>query len=369
MGMKGKLLIGTAVATYLAVVGCVVWPGGSASRPQGYDSYPSRAPQVKLEGLPLRGIAMQVQSPQNLDDYLKGVDQIAATGADTVEFVVSARMEHGRSSRIFIDQRSSPSRAQLEQLIDRAKQNKLRIMLMPIVLLEAPRGNEWRGTISPESEAGSAWDTWFESYQNMLRYYAEIAEKGKVELFVVGSELVSTEAHAAEWGRTIGMVRTVYHGMLTYSSNWDHYESIPFWEQLDIIGMNSYWKLGGKNAQVDEIVGRWRDIQKDLMAFSNRKNKPILLTEVGWCSMGNAPYEPWDYTKAEEPLDLDVQKRLYQGFFQSWYGNPNMAGFMIWEWEPFSDGGPQNRSYTPKAKPAEKVLRDYLEKGPWEVKY
>src|SRR4051794_6315627 len=176
MGMKGKLLIGTAVATYLAVVGCVVWPGGpAATRPAGIDAFPSHAPQAKLEGLPLRGIAMQIQDPRNLDDYLKGVDQIAATGADTVELVVSGRMEHGRSSRIFIDQRSSPSRAQLEQLIDRAKQNKLRIMLMPIVLLEAPRGNEWRGTISPENEAGSAWDAWFESYQNMLRYYAEIA--------------------------------------------------------------------------------------------------------------------------------------------------------------------------------------------------
>ena len=54
------------------------------------------APTAKLEGLPLRGVAMQIASPQNTDEYLKAIDQIAATGADTVEFVVSARMEHGR---------------------------------------------------------------------------------------------------------------------------------------------------------------------------------------------------------------------------------------------------------------------------------
>ena len=43
------------------------------------------------------------------------------------------------------------------------------------------------------------------------------------------------------------------------------------------------------------------------------------------------------------------------------YGNePNI--------EPFAPGGPTNRSYTPKGKPAEKVLKDWLAKGPWEVK-
>ena len=105
------------------------------------------------------------------------------------------------------------------------------------------------------------------------------------------------------------------------------------------------------------------------MAFSNRKGKPILLVEVGWCSMANAAHEPWDYTKSEVKLDLELQRKLYEGFFRSWYGNPNMAGFMVWEWEPFNPGGPENRSYTPKGKPAERVLREWLDKGPWEMKY
>jgi hypothetical protein len=370
--MKGRILIGVALATYLAVVGCVVWPSGSAAvrTGDGQESADAHLPRAKLEGLPLRGVAVQLQDVHQMEPYLKALDEIAAVGADTVEFVVSARMENAGNSRIFIDQRYCPSPAQLKELIARAKQDKLRVMLMPIVLLEAPRGNEWRGTIKPEIEGRSAWDEWFDSYRDLQRHFATIAQETGVDLYVVGSELVSTESHSAEWTKTIRMVRSIYHGMLTYSSNWDHYIDIPFWDQLDIIGMNSYWEMAkkGSPASVEEVVGRWREIQKDLMAFSNRKGKPILLVEVGWCSMANATYEPWDYTKLDVPLDLDLQRRLYEAFFRAWYGNPNFAGFMIWEWEPFAPGGPTNRSYTPKGKPAEKVLRDWLAKGPWEVK-
>ena len=58
-----------------------------------------------------------------------------------------------------------------------------------------------------------------------------------------------------------------YHGLLTYSANWDHYQNIPFWDHLDIISTNSYYKLGeNKDVTVEEIVRRWHAIQKDLLA-------------------------------------------------------------------------------------------------------
>jgi len=60
-------------------------------------------------------------------------------------------------------------------------------------------------------------------------------------------------------------------------------------------------------------------------------------------------------------VDLQIQKKLYQGLFESWYGNPNLGGFMIWEWPP-DQGGPENRGYIPKGKPAEKVLREWMAK-------
>ena len=92
----------------------------------------------------------------------------------------------------------SPTPEKLVELIQYAKSKKLRVVLMPIVLLEHPSGNEWRGTIKPES-----WDDWSDSYREMIHHYETVAEAGHVEVFLVGSELVSTERYREEWPRTI----------------------------------------------------------------------------------------------------------------------------------------------------------------------
>lgn len=374
--MMGRGVIFVALATYLAVVGCVVWPGSSAVRGTNdapdaeggaeagslsipVTPRPSLADRPKLTGLPYRGVAMQLQRIDLIDEYKKGIDEIAALGADTVSIVVDSRQENGSSARIFIDLRKTPTPAQLGEVIRHAKSRKLRVVLMPIVLLDNPRGKEWRGTIRPES-----WDEWFRSYREMIVHYAWIAEANGVDLLVVGSELVSTESKAAEWDKTIRAVRQKYKGQLTYSANWDHYSRIPFWNQLDLIGMNSYYKLGNDHTvSVEEIERRWRDIQKDLLAFQRRMNKPLLLLEAGWCSLRNAAHEPWDYTKLGEPIDLQLQRKLYEGFFRAWHGQPSLGGFIIWEWPP-GEGGRNDKGYTPENKPAQEVMREWFAK-PW----
>jgi glycosyl hydrolase family 113 len=162
-------------------------------------------------------------------------------------------------------------------------------------------------------------------------------------------------------------VRKAYKGQITYSSNWDNYTQVPFWNQLDLISMNSYWKLGrDKNASVGEIMDNWRQIQKDVLAFTQKQGKPLMFSEVGWCSLENAASEPWDYTRTDLSVDTALQKRLYEGFFRAWYGNPALGGFMIWNWEP-GDGGPSDKGYTPENKPAEKVLREWMGKS-WDGK-
>jgi hypothetical protein len=364
-GLKGYLLFGGAAALYLTAVGCVIWPDKASSKPGGDIDAPAQvvAGRPNLEGLPYRGASLQIQDVAKIEDYKKSIDSIAADGFDTVELVVSARQENGTSARIFLDLRLTPTGDQLAALIQHAKEKKLRVVLMPIVLLEAPRGNEWRGTIKPE-----VWEEWFDSYREMEDHYAAIAEDNHVDLLVVGSELVSTETHESEWEKTIAAIRERFHGKLTYSSNWDHYTSVGFWNKLDLIGMNSYWKLGEDHkVPIKEIEERWRGIQKDVLAFSNKQGKPIILLEVGWCSLANAANEPWDYTKTDEALDLEVQRKLYEGFFRSWWGNPNLGGFMIWEWA-LGEVQPDNKGYSPQSKPAEKVLEAWLAKGPWEVK-
>src|SRR3989440_1756927 len=232
---RGGLI--AALLVYLGIsVGCVFFaPGDSKTdiaqrtvRVQHVGAHPTR-----VAGLPFRGVAMQLQRVDFMEgEYQKSIDEIVDVGADTVLFVVDSRMENGSSSRIYLDMRFTPNPEALGGLIDYAKSKNLRVVLMPIVLLDNPRGNEWRGTIKPED-----WNDWWQSYRGVLYHYSWIAEKHKVDVLVVGSELVSTETKLEEWRQTIAEVRKTFKGMITYSANWDHYKEIPFWTDLDLIAM------------------------------------------------------------------------------------------------------------------------------------
>lgn len=377
--MIGRSVIVCALLAYALVLGCVIWKPAAApaARENAANPEPGNAGAPALsasrEGLPYICVGMQIQRLDWIDKYKKSLDEIADLGADTVKFVVDTRQENGASARIYLDLRMTPTVEQLTDLIKYAKSKKLRVILMPIVLLDRPRGGEWRGKIAPTTDNGG-WEEWFDSYRDMVSHFAYIAQANGVDVFVIGSELVSTEDKTDQWVRTIRAVRKIYKGRLTYSSNWDHYTSIHFWDQLDLIGMNSYWKFGKERGfperpSVEQIQERWSQIQKDLLKFVKQENKPLLFLEIGWFSQANVAFEPWDYTKSldEAPLDVELQRRLYEGFFRSWWGNPHLGGFSIWEWTP-GDGGTEDPGYTPENKPAEQVLREWFAKPRWQVK-
>ena len=133
-------------------------------------------------------------------------------------------------------------------------------------------------------------------------------------IFSVGSELISAEPHTAQWDRLIAAVRRVYRGKLTYSANWDHYTSVRFWNQLDYIGMNSYYDLARHNSPpVQNIIARWKPIANRILRFSEALGKPVLITEVGWDNLQNTLRKPWDYVGAGR-IDPQVQLKAYQAF-------------------------------------------------------
>ncbi len=364
--LAARIAAACGIALYAAVAGCVLWSGrataGAGANGSAEEPAQSVGPRVDAgDLLPIRAVGMQIQRTDWIERYKQSMDEIAALGADTVKIVVDARQEDGASNKIYVDLRMTPTSDQLGELFRHADSLRLKVIFMPIVLIDDPKGNEWRGTIQPQS-----WEKWFDSYRDMLRHFLWVADSNGVDVFVIGSELLSSERQADEWAETIALVRQDFGGLITYSSNWDHYENIPFWDQLDLIGMNSYWTLGPDgDASVETIAGNWRDIQADLRPFVESKGKPLIFLEVGWCSLDNAAKEPWDYTK-QVPVNLELQKRLWQGFWQTWYGVDWLGGMSVWEWPP-GDGGPDDRGYTPENKPAEDVIREWFAKEPWEV--
>ncbi|MEL7240398.1 MAG: hypothetical protein AAGK78_16190, partial [Planctomycetota bacterium] len=333
-----------ALSTYAALAGCVVMHSSRQASPEPVSPSMS-SPMLSAKPaaqetaaddaftLPIRAVGMQLQRTDWIDKYKESIDEVADLGADAVKIVVDARQEDGTSNRIYLDLRMTPTPDQLSEVIAHAKSRGLRVILMPIVLLDDPKGGEWRGTLRPES-----WDDWFDSYREILGHFLWIAEGNGVDLFVIGSELLSSEQQRRQWDQTIRFVRERYSGLITYSSNWDHYHNVPFWNRLDLIGMNSYWTLGKDGeATVDEIKSNWADIAAGLEPFVKRQGKPLIFLEIGWTSLDNAASEPWDYTKPL-PTNLALQERLYTAFFETWHGKSWLGGFSVWEWPP-GDGG------------------------------
>lgn len=316
-------------------------------------------PATTIAPMQYRGLALQVQSGyQPVEHYVPLLREIRACGANTVLMCAAGFMEHAESQTIFLEARKLPSPAEFKTIIREARQLDLQVVLMPIILLTKPRGSEWRGVINPPD-----WPDWWRQYREFIVYFCEIAREGGANALVIGSELVSTEKRTAEWVRIIETAREhFYGGKLGYSANWDHYKPVKFWDKLDFLGLTSYYTLADKrNPTVDEIVAYWRPIQKEITAWQREIGKPILFTEVGWCSQEGAAMAPWNYYQNQKATlaGHEEQRRLYEAFLQVWDDSPIVAGAIWWEWSR-DPGGDSDFGYTPRNKPAEHELRDWF---------
>ena len=348
-----------AVIALVAVLssGILLWPtavpiaaGGASSAEASAAVGPTR----------LRGVAFQITSSYDFEaTYLRILNEVTELGANSVLICPSGHMEHAKAQAIFIDARKTPSKTELLKLLGEARQRNLHVTVMPILLLSNPRGSEWRGVIEPPD-----WETWWRDYREFLLFYADIAREGGANAFILGSELVSTEKYTDQWKKAIETVRGRFGGQLGYSANWDHYKPVQFWDKLDFVGMTSYYTLADKkNPSVDEIVARWQPIFKEVEEWRRQMNKPLVLTEVGWCSQEGAATAPWNYYQNQKatPEGHEEQRRLYEAFLRVWDEKPGIEGIYWWEWTPGS-GGPSDFGYTPKGKPAEKLLREWFER-------
>lgn len=316
----------------------------------------SHAAEKSLHSLQYRGVALQLSGLRSHEEHVRLLREIADLGADTVLLGVAALMEHARAQAVYIDVRRTPAAGALVDIIQAANDAGLRVLLMPTVLLSHPRGSEWRGVIDPPD-----WKDWWRQYREILRYFADVARQGGAEGLLVGSELVSTERYTAEWVRTIEVAREAFPGKLGYSANWDHYRPIQFWDKLDFVGMTSYYTLADQpSPSVEQIVARWKPIRDEVLAWQARTQRPIVFTEVGWCSQEGAAKAPWNYylSSRATPIGLEEQRRLYEAFVRAWQDAPGVGGVIWWEWT--DGGGPADHGYTPKNKPAEQVLRAWF---------
>ncbi len=313
----------------------------------GHESVLKKTAQV-------RGFSMQLFKGGR-DQYIAAIDEMADMGCSWVNLSVSARQDNVHSAAISIVWQDIPSDDDIRRIILHAKARGMGVMFMPIVLLSNSGSKDWRGVIDPPS-----WNDWFASYDAYITYMARLAADCNVDIFCVGSELLSTETFRDRWQETIAQIRGVYKGKLTYSANWDHYEVVSFWDQLDYIGMNNYNELGDTGTPVSELDKAWEPIKKKILDFAAKEKKPFMFTEVGWHNLANTLNQPWNYV-AEGKVDYNEQLRAYQSFVDTWKGVPReqFMGAFVWEWWPGSKYG-DHGSYSLQGAPALDVVKKWM---------
>jgi len=287
-------------------------------------------------------------------DYDKYLYDIAKTGASHVGLVISWYQKNVLATDIGRHKTKTVSDARLIRTIHQARRRGLQVFLLPIVRLKQRGPEDWRGVIKPKDM-----DKWWKSYRAYILHYARLSRQHGVELFSVGSELVSMEHHRQRWLSLVRAIRLLFPGPLIYSANWDHYKPVTFWDTLDYIGISNYYELSKKvNPPVKTLRKAWIKIKKDIVKWKKKYPRiPLVFTEVGYYSQQGTNTYPWDYTR-EKPLSLEEQRRCYQAFTEAWDKSPNLQGVFFWNW--FGKGGPKDTGYTPRGKPAECVMRNWF---------
>lgn len=302
----------------------------------------------------IRGIALGLFASAGGYDYETLLQEIADQGATDVLLVVEWDQTDVSSADL------RPARADVAKCLRKARRLGLRATVMPIVRLHAGSATEWRGQLRPEEGA----ESWFARYRALLLELAQTAQDGGAVRLGIGSELSTLEAYEQKWRLLAREVRGIFSGRIFYSLNWDATDPaapLPgFLDALDELGVAAYFALAapGSHPQPGELARAWAGPRTRLRAVRERlQGRPLFFSELGYPSLASAAAAPWD-PETDAAIDLRLQEELLAVFCQTYSGQGELAGFFAWNW--FGFGGPTDRGYTPRGKPAATTLAECL---------
>ena len=118
-----------------------------------------------------------------------------------------------------------------------------------------------------------------------------------------------------------------------YGCNWyPNVTAVNWWDAVDLIGVSAYFPLSlSTNPSLDELKTSWYPIMETLKKTSEKYNKPVVFSEIGYASYDDAAKSPNNCCYGNNNNNL--QKLLFEAFFetvwqQSWFG-----GVFWWAWD------------------------------------
>lgn len=383
----------------LASIGCAILSAptsssASASSPSGpaLSSLPPPIPRAtgwRDAGLlPIRGItigpienALHPGVGYGTEACGRAMDLAVDLGATWVAITPFGRMWSNRVADVdlefeapFDDNREAVGRA-----IDQAHARNLRVMLVPHLWMIV---GGWRGEIEPFSPPDvkdaeghylfrgradeAAMRRFAASYETFVDAWADVAEAHGVELLSLGVELRSwvTSGRATDELRAlVADVRGRYHGLLTYSANWDDVDDAWFLSSIDVIGINAFYPLADvAGAGHKELMDGGARVAGKVHALADAWHKPVLFTEVGYTARPDPAVRPWEWPETMHGVRVDehAQAEAYRALLSGVLDDPTFAGFFAWRM--FADPNDVSQEaawgFPVLGKEAELVLRD-----------
>ena len=217
----------------------------------------------------------------------------------------------------------------------------------------------WRGELEPYDQED--WKIVEEEYRSYILKYAWLAQDLDADLFIIGTELKSfVDKRPHFWKALIKELRTVYDGPLSYSANWDNFENIPFWSDLNLISLNAYFPISDEVLpKVAAVKKKWKKIEKTLERFAHQHKKKIIFSELGYRSRSYSGKEPWLHLNQTPDVEIshETQYNLYKALFDSIWRSEVVLGGFSWNWEQVHLNK-KNSDFSIRNKPVESLVRE-----------
>ncbi|MCA8921155.1 MAG: hypothetical protein KDD82_05065 [Planctomycetes bacterium] len=299
----------------------------------------SVAAQTPAAGDPhreVRGVTISCQTwgwEWGSDAMVEALREVRALGANWVLIHPYARI--GNDGSVTSRHLEGEAPKWLTRPIEEAHRLGLKVALKPHLAYWGSKFS-WRGEIAFEDEA--AWARFFGSYRAWLERVVE--QSAGADAVVVGTELDRTLGHEAEWRSLIRAVRARTKAPLTYAANWTDYTKVPFWDALDVIGVQAYFPLvkHPRLPSPDELAQGWAKVLEPLRRFAKQQGKRVLFTELGYNDSASAAREPWGYQQGGPQAD-ETQRRCYEVALRTLAREEVLCGAFLWKWFPGSARG------------------------------
>ena len=165
------------------------------------------------------------------------------------------------------------------------------------------------------------------------------------------------------WKTIIKETRKIYSGLMTYAANFDNYNEVGFWEDLDMVGINAYFPLRDSQKSYTspqdmypDLVTAWEGIFATLEKFREQHKitkKPVMFTELGYTFRKNSTLQPWSsggfsvlgpYSKEklmiwkEQPVNFRERELAIEALHATYekIGKGLLGGILYWKLSSYS---------------------------------